>query len=473
MLSFLIVSLTMSLIILGFLAASFLIKIPARLRYFAWIIILVGLAIPIRPKIGNGLFTIEVPSTVPFAQPSTFAPPPTLETSLDYSSSSAVLNFADVIAIIWLVVAVAIFVYHMWKYLQFTRFIRRWSEPITDENTLSILRQLHSKIAVKQCDFVATSMLVGFFKPTILLPNKHFDNDELELIFRHELVHYRRGDLYVKLLTIFVTAMHWFNPVIYLMNSAMQADCEASCDAAVLAVLQNNDSANRQFYAELIMEMIGNKGKKSTSLSTCFYGGKRGIKIRMSAIMSNNNNYGNIKKAVFFTIIILSTVFFSGSVLAFSPQAVVYRENFAELSELVDLSDLSNELGEISATQARDIALAAVGGGELVGLFNDYNLDIYRIEISHENTRYYLAIDSNTGDVMIYHREEILENSINWTQAVNIALSHTGGGEITNGSMEITNGQMIFMFTIANNNLLYDVFIGGLGELLLFETVLQ
>jgi len=147
----------------------------------------------------------------------------------------------------------------------------------------------------------------------ILLPEKDLDADELDLVFRHELIHYKRGDLFVKLLSIIAISLNWFNPAVYFMNRAMQADCEASCDEAVIVDVGKE---NRQFYAETIMEMIGHRGNSSTAFSTNFYGSKSGIKNRMESIM--NAPWDTKRIAFSVPLILIAAVLLSGSIFAFS-----------------------------------------------------------------------------------------------------------------------------------------------------------
>jgi len=486
MLSFLTTSLIMSLIILGAFSASFLFpnKFLPKLRYAIWAIIVVGLVVPMRPIIGDGLVTVEIlPAdvTLDYVQFVGGLQPPTgFVPSSPISTPAGYLNVAQItpipvlyaFAVIWIVVVMGILAYHIQRYFQFIRIVKRWGVTIEDEAILSAFRTVqvqkgleNDRITLKKCNFISTSMLLGFFNPVILLPNKNFETDELELIFHHELIHYKRRDLYLKLLAVVATSLHWFNPMVYLMSNAMQADCEASCDEIVLSDVGRH---NRQFYAELIMEMTGAKSPKGTLLSTCFYGSERGIKLRMEAIM---NESGNVKKLTFSALlaVFFALTIFSGSVFAFS--STHNPDNFG-LPES-ELYRPSSEDHLLSAVQARDIALETIGGGTFLGLFYDNHLDIYRIEILYGNTRYYLAIDAITGNAMVYRMEEILENIINWAQAVEIALSHTGGGAISSGSMEIIGTQTVFMFNIIAENRHYDVMIGGLGELLLLESILE
>ena len=73
-------------------------------------------------------------------------------------------------------------------------------------------------------------MIIGLFRPTLLLPHEGYQKIDLEVIIRHELVHFKRNDLWFKLLLVCANAVHWFNPVIYLMVREANRDIEISCD---------------------------------------------------------------------------------------------------------------------------------------------------------------------------------------------------------------------------------------------------
>jgi len=473
---------------LGILVASMLLPkvFLSRLRYGLWVVVLLGLAIPLRPFIGDGLITIGLPANLMAYEQIQFVPGFTAEPQITGSMGDTVqgrsspipveyahtisagsIPFFEILALIWIAVAIVVFTNHIWKYIHFIQIVKRWSIAIKDEAVLSVFQNVQeekgikrNKIGLRRCNFVSTSMLVGFLRPMVLLPDKDFNDEELDLIFRHEFIHYKRGDLYTKLLSIIALSLHWFNPMLYLMSSAMQADCEASCDEAVLADVGRQ---NKQFYAELIMDMIGDKNRKGTLLSTCFYGSKRGIKIRMEAIM---NGAGAVGKLTFSTLlaVFLTLTVLSGSVFAFSSQPAYSPATvFQALPQGVD------ENGLLSAVQARDTALAAVGGGTFLGLFYDNYLDIYRIEILHGDTRYYLAINAATGDVMIYRSEAVLDDVITWGQAAEIAISLVGGGNVSSGAMEIIGNETVFMFQVTNEYRLYEIMIGGSGEVLLLN----
>ena len=472
--SFLTTSLIMSVIIMGALAAITFMpkKFSPRLRYLTWIVVLLGLVIPIRPFLGQGLFAIELPPTLSThgQMYATDVSLNVLQVTLDFTEGvrlvgdEQAISIVSVVAVFWAITALAIFTFHIWRYIWFIRLIRRWGVTVNDVAVLSIFHNIKTEkgikrnIVLKKCPFISTSMLVGFIRPLVLLPDKHYESDELELIFRHELIHYKRSDLYIKLLSVIATSLHWFNPAIYLMSYAMQADCEASCDEKVLKEVGGE---HNQFYAEIIMDMIGGKGCKGTQLSTCFYGGKRGIKIRMETIMDGTISITKVSLSAILILSITLTVL-SGSVFAFSNYAPqeptpASHTNFDDLDLL------------ITAMQAREIALEEVGGGILSELFYDHLLEVFRIEILQGGYRFYLGIDASDGGVMIYRMEKVAMQSITWARAMEIALGIIENSQLISGGMEIISGVQIFMFHIEADGRDFEIVIGPDGEILINE----
>ena len=85
-----------------------------------------------------------------------------------------------------------------------------------------------------------TPALVGMARPCILLPEDwevRFDEDSLRHVLLHELLHIKNHDLIWNWLAVGVQALHWFNPLVWLVVSRFQADRELRCDAGALALL--------------------------------------------------------------------------------------------------------------------------------------------------------------------------------------------------------------------------------------------
>jgi len=477
--TFLMTSVVMSAIILILMLFNKLFSktLSAKLRYTIWIIVLIGLIIPFRPVIGNGLILIESPSSVqtqPVGTQSLSAAEPVTDIkntqNVQNTNSASALKVSPVrlCIYIWAIIVVIILAIHIWRYLRFARMIRHWGIPVNDEQILSIFKSVQShagldnkKIDLKICNFISSSMLTGLFHPVILLPERHFDEDELQVIFQHELIHYKRHDLLVKILTVIATSIHWFNPIVYWMNRVMQADGEAACDETVL---QDTDIENRRFYSEVIIGMISTKNTVRTPLSTCFYGGKSGIKRRLESIMDTKKK----KKLTAIGIIpIAAIILLSGSVVAFSNNQAT--------------ADVASE---IKAERAQEIALATTGGGTVTECKMDYEngRKVYEIEVLHGDNKYEVDVDAINSTVLNYTVESIhpdskstatestaKETSANTTEsssessvitvekAQEIALAKVGGGTVKEWEIDYKNGRKVYDIKIIYENKEYEM----------------
>ncbi len=292
-------SVSMSLVTLVYAAVLPLIskRYAARWRYIVWLVIAAGWIFPFRPRIELSFLPAQIPEIpVTPVQPIVNAIPYMAETG-NVVSTPETIPLWWVLTAIWILGVVSVVLYHALKHSHFMKLVYRWSEPITDSKSLGILSSLQSELEIKThiglsvCQSIPSPMLVGFFRPTILLPPVKIADDELSLILKHELIHFRRHDLWYKAVILTATVLHWFNPVVYLMAKAITLQCEISCDAQAL---QGADFQKRKQYGEAIIGVVRNGVKLRTALSTNFYGGKKDMKNRISSIMDTSKKKAGV-----------------------------------------------------------------------------------------------------------------------------------------------------------------------------------
>lgn len=286
-------SISMSLITLVYALIEPLLskRYAAKWRYRVWLIIAVGWMFPFRPQIDLSPLPAQVSEAhvtpvqiLPSIQDSL---PPQIATG-DFVNVPATPSSLGVLATIWILGTVCFILYHALQHSRFLKMIYRWSEPVTDCERLNVLNILKLDLKIKEhiglsvCQSITSPMLIGFFRPVILLPPVNITDAELSFILKHELIHFKRHDLWYKLLILAATALHWFNPAVYLMAKAAASLCEISCDALLL---QSADFHQRKQYGETIINLVKHGLNDQTTLSTNFYGGKRGMKNRISSIM--------------------------------------------------------------------------------------------------------------------------------------------------------------------------------------------
>ena len=197
-----------------------------------------------------------------------------------------------ILAVIWALMSLAFFTLHMRRYSIFRKLIKLNSEIVTDMDILAALDEerrrmgINAEISVRKSPFTDTPMLTGFFKPLLLLPDGGFTADELRLILRHELTHYRRHDIWYQFILLIFLSLHWFNPVAYIMSKAVEIDGETSCDEVVL---DNRPYETRVFYGEMLLKFLRITNQKRSYMTTTFFGGKKGMKKRLTLIASRKS----------------------------------------------------------------------------------------------------------------------------------------------------------------------------------------
>lgn len=284
-------SVTMSILALAYIALTPLLarRYSAKWLYYAWLAIVVGLIVPFRIHPITAL--VQVNPVPPAAQAAGNAVlPSSAAVGSSIAPAAAVQTFPWVgfLFCLWLAGAAVFLVFHLVNHLRFLRMLKRWGEPADDPLFFEALRAAKERLGItaqinlRVCPSVSSPMTTGFVRPVILLPRDDFSSEELSYIFLHELVHWKRKDLWYKSLVVLATAIHWFNPVVYLAARAISSQCEISCDAEVV---RGAGPEERRRYSEAILGAIGNRSRVQTVFSTNFSGGKKSMKKRISSIL--------------------------------------------------------------------------------------------------------------------------------------------------------------------------------------------
>lgn len=196
------------------------------------------------------------------------------------------IHVDNVLVMVWLI-GILYNALRQWR--DYRRYLRQLNRPSADAQRDTLRRvfaeQKQSLGIRRDIPLVVTPaadcpMLAGFLKPALYLPDEALSEQEAMFIFRHELTHYKRGDLWLKLLLTAAKTVHWFNPLVYLMARFAQEDIELACDDAVV---RGMDSAQRRAYGETILRSAVAQVKKR-ALVSCFTGDKETLMRRFEGL---------------------------------------------------------------------------------------------------------------------------------------------------------------------------------------------
>ena len=305
------ISAASAVVILAMVLLSSLINrsFTAKWKYWLWMVLAIRLLVPfnlsfdaapakVEVNIPNTTITIPAPAATPAPPVQPASPAPVTVPSTQPAEAARVVSTVDLLIFVWLCGVVLFILWQLASYLRFRRQVERWGLPMESDSVTAIVRQqveaefdIQRKIPALICRDISSPMMIGFFRPLLLLPQERYNAQDLSYILRHELTHYSRRDIWYKALLLLANAVHWFNPAVWLMVREASRDLEISCDAAVM---KNASMDERRTYSEIILSCVHRELKMKTALSTHFYGGKKALKERFANIPSTKKRRAGV-----------------------------------------------------------------------------------------------------------------------------------------------------------------------------------
>lgn len=189
--------------------------------------------------------------------------------------------------------AAAFLLYQGVSYALFRRTVRRWKRDVSRADYAAMLSDTARDLGVSApemivCEAISTPAVTGLLRPRLLLPHEHYDVQELRYILRHELCHLKRRDMLFKLVLLAANAMHWFNPVVYLMLRQADEDIELACDSAATDGLELPE---RAAYSRTLLAAVQSI-VRALPATTCFGGTVERLKRRITNVLGAQKKRG-------------------------------------------------------------------------------------------------------------------------------------------------------------------------------------
>lgn len=217
---------------------------------------------------------------------------------------------------VWLLGFLIFIVYRIIWYAKFKRKLLKTSFLIEEGISYEVFQRQKKKMGINQSiilcsnDRINTPILIGLIKSYVIIPEVEMNNCELRNIFHHELIHYKRKDLYLKVIVLVANAIHWFNPTIYKISEYMDEFCELSCDEKLIQYMSIEE---RRFYGETILNLLDRIANNQISIYTTLCKTRKSVKRRLELIMKKKK-YS--KKIIAISIFICTVFLITGTVLA-------------------------------------------------------------------------------------------------------------------------------------------------------------
>ena len=201
------------------------------------------------------------------------------------------VDITDILLTLWLAGVIACVLWQGIGYYRLIRSLKGKSRSVERADLHTILQEqcadliIDREIPLRVSSAADCPMLAGFIHPTLYLPDERISRTDAAFIFRHELTHYKHGDLWLKLLLLAARCLHWFNPLVHLIARFAQEDIEAACDDAVV---RGHDGAYRRAYGETILRSAIAQAQKRKALVSCFGDDKKTLMRRFEGLFDKS-----------------------------------------------------------------------------------------------------------------------------------------------------------------------------------------
>ncbi len=193
------------------------------------------------------------------------------------------------VMIVWGAGTVLLWGLSIWRIGRLHRCLRFAQEaPAEVQRTTALLAEI---LGLRRCPRVwqvpgrVSPMLWAFVGPArIVVPSELFS--ELEgparrTLLLHELVHYRRGDQWIRWLELVSLGLYWWHPVAWLLRREIRLAEEMACDAWVVS----QSPTDRRAYAEMLVKTVAFLSSDDLPSLATGVGTKGSIEERLRKIM--------------------------------------------------------------------------------------------------------------------------------------------------------------------------------------------
>lgn len=256
--------------------------------------------------------------------------------------------FSQLVFDLWLAPVLLILIYHVGRYALFMNRLRR-SLRLPDAKSIRVYGEVKGpgrgpELSVS--GMVETPMLIGLVRPRIILPDIVYSEEALRHVLSHEMIHYRHKDIWIKWLVMMTCALHWFNPMVYLLRKEVEKNCELACDEAVINHMTGQD---KQSYGQALILAAQLSANQRRILRATLAEDKKGLMGRLQAIMDHRRPPVRMRViSVILAVMVMSVSVISGC-------AVIQRkaDTKEDTSNIQDTSSIEDNgsLGDDSGTE--------------------------------------------------------------------------------------------------------------------------
>ena len=240
-------------------------------------------------------------------------------------------------------------------------------------------------------------MTWGLHRAQLLLPksSESWSRSQLDSVILHELAHVKRRDVVTQLVVQLVSAIFWYNPLVWLAAWRIRIDRERACDDLVLGA----GVAPPDYAENLLGVMTGCDIRSGVRSAAIAMADKARIEGRLESILDDRLNRNPVTKSA--TILAAAAL-----ALTAMPLAMLQADDEGDKDKPSDAStpgevDAAAEVSPIGSVEsATDASAGNAGDATENTSISDENVEVERIALYGAASQSFKFTKARQGDVL-------------------------------------------------------------------------
>jgi len=224
--------------------------------------------------------------------------------------------------------------------------LTKWKGNIQNDSSLTLLTTLSAKYQtpIYSANKVSTGLLLGIFKPKIIVSTLITDSKHLDLIICHEKQHLVQNDNLKLMLLAVAECLFWWNPIVRRLININRFYIEAICDENTSKIY------GKHSYIEDLASLVLLKHNQKTTTFVCTATSNHTNNIARIKLLKENRKMTFRKKLAYMLIALTAVTTMSWHTLATAisnEKTITVKANQDRLGALVDLDiEITTNLAE-------------------------------------------------------------------------------------------------------------------------------
>ena len=174
------------------------------------------------------------------------------------------VNIVIVSQFLWITGAIFSAIYRIEGYIITKKRIRSYRR-LKDSKFVGAVERINKELG-KKAKFrlvisqeFSTPCIFGVFEPYIGMPEMELTPEEIYLVMKHEMLHYYRGDMIVKIMCEALKVVHWWNWFVYRLAELIASMQEINVDFQIVRGLPEMEQLE---YVDCLVKVARHRKKK-------------------------------------------------------------------------------------------------------------------------------------------------------------------------------------------------------------------